>query len=394
MQANPMPDMQLREIDPRILKFDDDNPRRIAADEYEDAQLIASIRIVGLLQPPIVYEKDGDLYVKYGKRRTLCAIAADLATINVLVTEKDDDLDAMRAYAENAARAPMSPIDEWRAIEALARKNWTEQAIADALALTIRDVKRLRLLGQIHPPMLEQIALGDMPREQELKTIALAPMKEQAEVWKARKPKKGQQASWWEIARALQKTKFLASDARFSDEDARAFAISWEDDLFGPADKDNRFTSNREAFFAAQQAWLEANLPKNGTIVEMNDYGQIKLPAKAEHIYGKPGKKDFIAFAINQNNGRIHEQPYRLASPANSKAGQQNDAQADGETTAPAKTRPDLTSKGWDMIGEFRTEALHKALAGNPIDDLQLIGLLVLAFSAQNVDVKAGHPYV
>ncbi|ACB97281.1 ParB N-terminal domain-containing protein [Beijerinckia indica] len=388
-----MTNMELREVDPRILKFDSDNPRRIAADECEDAQLIASIRIVGLLQPPIVYENDAGLFVKVGKRRTLCSIAADLATIKVLVTEKDDDLDAMRAYMENAVRAPMSLIDTWRAIEALAKNNWTEQAIAHGLAMTVRDVKCLRLLGQVHPPMLDHMGHGDMPKESELKVIALASLDDQASVWKAKKPKKGQQAFWNQIAAALQKTKFLATDARFSDEDARAFGLAWQDDLFGPADEDNRFTNDREAFLAAQQAWLEKNLPKNGMIVEMGDYGQMKLPPKAERIWTKPGKKDFIAFAIDQSSGRIHEQPYRMPAPVKNQNGKKAETHADDATPIPAKTKPDLTSKGWDMIGDFRTEALHKALAENPIDDTQLIGLLVLAFSAQNVDVKTGQPY-
>ena len=44
-----------------------------------------------------------------------------------------------------------------------------------------------------------------MPNEEQLRTIAMASREEQAQVWKKHKPKKGHDASWYEIARALAK---------------------------------------------------------------------------------------------------------------------------------------------------------------------------------------------
>ena len=64
------------------------------------------------------------------------------------------------------------------------------------------------------------------------------------------------------------------------------------EDLFAPADEDSRYTTDVEAFLGAQQEWMTSNLPKRGAIVEVNDYGQPKLPAKAERVYGKPAKSD------------------------------------------------------------------------------------------------------
>ncbi|MEC9463867.1 MAG: plasmid partitioning protein, partial [Pseudomonadota bacterium] len=54
------------------------------------------------------------------------------------------------------------------------------------------------------------------------------------------------------------------------------------------------------------------------------------------------------------------------------------------------KVRPDVTQKGHDMIGDFRTDALHDALGRAPIEDDMLMALLVLAFAAQNVRVDSG----
>jgi hypothetical protein len=69
--------------------------------------------------------------------------------------------DGMRSLSENVVCAPMSNVDLWRAIEALASDHWTQEAIATALAVPVRQIKKLRLLANVHPAMLDQIGLGD-----------------------------------------------------------------------------------------------------------------------------------------------------------------------------------------------------------------------------------------
>ncbi|WP_204315782.1 hypothetical protein, partial [Stenotrophomonas maltophilia] len=65
----------------------------------------------------------------------------------------------------------------------------------------------------------DQMAKGDMPNEQQLRTIAAASLDEQKEVWKAHKPKKGDpQVSWWSVANALTKKRMYARDASFGDD--------------------------------------------------------------------------------------------------------------------------------------------------------------------------------
>ena len=54
----------------------------------------------------------------------------------------------MESLSENVIRASMNSVDIWRGIEKLEAQGWNEQAIADALALPVRTVKRLKLLAQ------------------------------------------------------------------------------------------------------------------------------------------------------------------------------------------------------------------------------------------------------
>ena len=382
--------MELRSVDPRSLKENPDNPRKIAPDAVSDQALAASIKAIGILQPPVVRQDGDDLEIIAGARRIRAAIALDIKEIIVLVRAPDAG-DGMRSLSENVVRAPMSNVDLWRAIEALASDHWTEEAVATALAVPVRQIKKLRLLANVHPAMLDQIGLGDMPDERYLRTIACAGAEEQSSVWKKHKPKKGHAAVWYEIARALEKRRLYATAAKFGPDEEQAFGIVWREDLFAQGDEDQRYTTDVEAFFAAQQAWLEANLPKNGVTLELDQYGGPKLPPKAERIWTKPKKGDQIGFAVSTRDGAIQEIAFRPAKPDPKKAGKDGEAAHDDEFAPPArKARPEITQKGVAIIGDLRSEALDKALAENAIDDATLIGLLILSLTAQNVSIRTG----
>ena len=382
--------MELRRVDPRILKTNPGNPRKIQPGDMSDAALAASIGAIGILQPPVVSETNGELTIGYGARRVRMAIAIGLPEIEVLVKDPDDH-DHMRAVSENVVRAPMATVDLWRAIESLASENWTEEAIASALAIPVRQIRKLRLLATVHPAILDQIGAGDMPREQELRTIASASREDQAAVWKKFKPKKGEGAIWWQIERALQKTRFFAKDAKFGEAEREAFAIVWQEDLFAEGDEDNRFTVDGEAFVSAQRAWVDDNMPKNGVWIEIDEYGREKLPPRAQRTWTKPRKGDQIGFAIHPRDGTIHEVVFRISEPE-AKNGKGRSVGAEDDAPAPRKTRPEITQKGIEIIGALRTEALVKSLEVNACDDMTLIGLLVLAFDARNVTVQSDRP--
>ena len=398
---------ELRNVDPRTLQSNPNNPRTAPVPPAMDEQLLASIKAVGIIQPPCVTLKDDGLMIVIGRRRVKAAIQADLPLIDVLVCDADEAADAMRAVAENLVRASMTSVDIWRAIERLEAQGWNEQAIADALALPVRTVRRLKLLAHLHPPMLDVMALGSMPSEEHLRTIAVATHEEQAQVWKKHKPKKGQtDVAWYEVARALAKRRMPASAAQFGDDLAKAYGIVWEDDLFAPPGEDSRYTTNVEGFFGAQQEWLQSNLPQRGTLLPVDDSGQGRLPKKAERVYSKPGKTDLVGHFVDARSGAVQTVVYRMPeTPGSSarrqapKAGKPADGtkavtgaagSGDGDDTPVAQTRPDVTQKGVAMVGDLRTDALHQALADTPIEDDTLLGMLILAFGGTNVTVDSG----
>jgi len=386
--------MQIMKVDPRALKENPDRTRQTKSSPQADALMLATIKAVGIVQPPVVApETDGGngFVINMGHRRVRLAIAAGLEEIEILVVDAASDNGAMRSMVENSVREALNPVDQWRGIERLVALGWTEEAIAVALALPVRQIRKLRLLANVLPAMLEQMALGDMPSEPQLKIIAAAGEVEQKEVWKAHKPKKGDTAAWWSMANALTKKRMYAKDASFGDDLREAYGIEWVEDLFAPADQDSRYTTNVEAYLGAQHEWMTSNLPKRGAIVEVNNWGQPELPKKAAQVYGKPSKSDHAGLYLDRD-GKVQTVHYRMPEATKPKVGTTpgSDDVIDDDSAAAPKARPDVTQKGQDMIGDFRTDALHDALSRAPIEDDMLMALLVLAFAGQNVRVDSG----
>lgn len=383
--------MHLMKVDPRALKENPDRTRQTKSTPQADALLLATIKAVGIVLPPVIAPESGGgngYIIDSGHRRVKQAIKAGLEEIDVLVVEAANDNGAMRSMAENIAREPLNPVDQWRAIERLVALGWTEEAIAVALALPVRRIRQLRLMAHVYPAMLDHMAKGDMPGEQQLRTIAAASLDEQKEVWKKYKPSKADpKVDWWRLAQGLAKARMHARDASFGDDLAQAYGIQWVEDLFAPADQDSRYTTDVEAFLGAQQEWMTQNLPKRGTIVEASEWGGPKLPPKAERVHGKPGKNDHTAMYLDRE-GKVQTAYYRLPEPKKAK-GADADATADDAIATP-KQRPDVTRSGIDMIGDYRTDALHEALARGPIEDDTLLSLLVLALAGLNVSVDSG----
>jgi ParB family transcriptional regulator, chromosome partitioning protein len=383
--------MELKRVDPRSLQENPDRLRRAKCNPQSDALLLASITAVGIVQPPVVYPApDGGngFVINFGHRRVTQAIAAGHEQIEVIVATKAEADHGMSALAENIVREPLNPVDQWRAIERLAALGWTEESIAMALATQVRQVKKLRLLANVLPAMLDQMAKGDMPNESQLRTIAAAAQGEQAEVWKKFKPKKASpQVSWHQVAHALSKQRMEARHASFGDDLATAYGIVWQEDLFAPADEDGRYTNEVDAFFGAQREWLANNLPERGALIDCDQWGQPKLPPKAVRAYGNPDPSHHTGWFLDERSGEVKSVAFRLPEARQAKIA------ANGETmAAPSRVRPDVTVKGHEIIGDLRTDALHEALARAPIEDDTLLALTLISFASQNVSVTSASP--
>ena len=390
-------DRELKSVDPRTLQPNPHNPRRTPAGPQADAMLAASIKEDGILQPPLVSSRTEPMTILIGHRRTQQAVVAGLESILVIVVDIDPADAAAIAVLENTHRTNLNPVDLWRAIERLTSGQetgtpFTEEGIASRFAMPVREVQKLRLLGKVHAKMLDRIAAGDQPDSGDLRVIASAPSDEQADAWKRLKPKKGETVAWKAIAQALKKVRLPASAARFDDALAAAYGVTWETDLFAPANQDGRSTTNIEGFLGAQDEWLRKTLPENTVVLTLAADGSPVLPRHATATFrdGADVKKGRY---VNPQTGQVEELGYIVHEPAAPKAPASASTSKTAATTpstpdaASTRTRPEISAKGVAMIGLMRTDALHMAVQRAPLDDAALIGLLILALGADNVAV-------
>ena len=140
---------------------------------------------------------------------------AKTAPVPCVVSEAGSDvlIDEV-SLAENIERAPLHPLDQFRAFQAMREKVMTEEAIAAAFFVDAKVVKQRLRLVSVAPALLDIYAEDGMTLEQLMAfTISSDPAR-QVQVWDAVKD------SWskepYQIRRLLTETTVRASDKRVS----------------------------------------------------------------------------------------------------------------------------------------------------------------------------------
>ena len=215
-----------RDIPFHNLVLSQSNVRRVKAGISVD-ELAESIARRGLIQSlhvrPMIGEdgaETGKFEVPAGGRRYRALELlvkqkrlAKSAPVPCIVSAADDSvlIDEV-SLAENIERAPLHPLDQFRAFQAMREKGMTEEAIAAAFFVDVKVVKqRLRLVA-VAPALLDVYAEDGMTLEQLMAFTISGDHLRQAQVWEAVKN------SWskepYQIRRMLTETAVRASDKR------------------------------------------------------------------------------------------------------------------------------------------------------------------------------------
>jgi len=136
-------------------------PRQIFEPEAL-AELTASIREVGLLQPPVVRElTNGKFELIMGERRLRASKEAGLTEITVIVKETADD-DLLRdALLENLHRAQLNPLEEASAYEQLLKDfGCTQEELATRIGRSRPQISNTLRLLKLPPTVARRVAAG------------------------------------------------------------------------------------------------------------------------------------------------------------------------------------------------------------------------------------------
>ena len=116
------------------------------------------------------------------------------------------------SLAENIERAPLHPLDQFRAFQAMREKGMTEEAIAAAFFVDAKVVKQRLRLVSVSPTLLDVYAEDGMTLEQLMAFTVSSDHARQEQVWDAIKD--GWQKEPYTIRRLLTETTVRAGDKR------------------------------------------------------------------------------------------------------------------------------------------------------------------------------------
>jgi ParB family chromosome partitioning protein len=426
-----------------LAQIDDNGPfqQRLTPVEVDKAAgFEQSIRTMGVLQPILVrWNELARLYqVIDGHRRTAAARALGIESIPAKIVSLEAREATAAGVATNIARAPLAPVDQWRALAHLVELGWTPNGAALALGIGERLARKLTKLGQLHPDVLAAIeAHGMPPNDDSLGTIANAPQDMQAaaikakDAWQPDWREKGRKTpSWHHIAHACRIARIPAKRAIF--DTAKAADLAWEEDLFAqPGSDDALTTRDVQGFMAHQQAALLAREKRSKKLHATGwdaKTSTVVLPKGWKFTFEKdtPGAERYAAVVdAGPFIGEVRE-AYAVppAPPAGKKAkdaarkesptesggaqGAEGDARDDAGGTggitdshpdsqeyfspadaSPAKVRPPLTERGTILVAQAKTTAIRCALRdhADTIPFEHLLAVLVLAIAGDNVTV-------
>ncbi|MEU8788110.1 ParB/RepB/Spo0J family partition protein [Streptomyces sp. NPDC048643] len=146
------------------LDFITPNPRqpREVFDEDALAELVTSIKEVGLLQPVVVRQVGPSRYeLIMGERRFRACREAGLEAIPAIVRATDDEKLLLDALLENLHRAQLNPLEEAAAYDQLLKDfNCTHDQLADRIGRSRPQVSNTLRLLKLSPSVQRRVAAG------------------------------------------------------------------------------------------------------------------------------------------------------------------------------------------------------------------------------------------
>ena len=364
--------MTLEFIDLENLTVSPLNVRKYGAKDCAD--LVNSIRALGLLQPLLVLKTETGYDVVAGQRRlNACRSIAgehDIEPLPCLVMTAQDDASAIEAsLAENIERLPMDEVDQYKAFAKLVKEGRSPEDIAQSFGITARMVAQRLALGRLHGPILTAYRKNEL-HARDVRSLTMASMSQQKAWWalvkdKAEYAPTGQRLKDWLFGGAH----IPVSNALF---DVEASDLTIVSDLFG----EDSYFADCEAFWPLQNAAIaqeaERYRSKGWADVVVMDVGERFASWDHRKINKEEGGKVFISCTA-QGAVEYHAGYLTFAEA------KRLDSAKEGTVSAP---KPELTKAAQNYVDLHRHAALRADLSGQSTTALRLIAAHMMAGSS------------
>lgn len=379
--------------------FDDpENVRRDPPTEEAVASMAASLGALGQLQPVVIRERPGGgWFVTIGRTRVAAARKLGWNDIDAIEHGSSAPTLALSA-AENMVRTPMREVDQWLAMAALMKDSsfYAERA-ADALGIDQRTARRLSLLGNMAPEVIDAIRATVMPNTYDLRVIAAAPHEMQREAIKRLHPKLDYtNGVWRDVADACRMRRIPMSRAIF---DVELDGVTFDEDLFAEPGTGEQFTTTDVAgFLEAQQAALDEQAKaSNGRIIvtKLDDHGNIVAPKGYRLIWDQEPKRwkkadprRVCKAVYTMRDWRVGEIVSRLVEPTAEAA--TGPGSFPNVFPSPTPAREPINKVTLAKLAEAKNTGIRLAVRefAENASGTELLRLVLLVFCANNVSVR------
>ena len=149
------------EVDINLISPNPKQPRTVF-DEDQLNELAASIKEVGLLQPPVVRSiGNGKYQLIMGERRYRASKLAGLKSIPVIIRQTPDDQLLREALVENIHRSQLNPLEEGAAYQQLLNDfGYTHDELADRLGKSRPAITNTMRLLNLPTSVQRRVAAG------------------------------------------------------------------------------------------------------------------------------------------------------------------------------------------------------------------------------------------
>jgi ParB family chromosome partitioning protein len=185
----PVPGAYFLEIPQHEIRPNPHQPRDVF-DEEAMAELVHSIREVGLLQPIVVRrlpvpEGEHRFELIMGERRWRASQEAGLAAIPAIVRDTDDNRMLLDALLENLHRAELNPLEEAAAYDQLLKDfGCTHEELADKIGRSRPHVSNCLRLLKLPPAIQLRVAAGVLTAGHARALLSLNSVNDQEELAK------------------------------------------------------------------------------------------------------------------------------------------------------------------------------------------------------------------
>lgn len=344
------------------------------------ADLLPSIRSIGLLQPLLVRPNGDGFEIVAGQRRyhALSKLAEEGTAdpVPCIVMEESDDAKAIEAsLAENVARLPMDEIDQYKAFAALAKQGSTVEDIASQFGVTPRLVTQRLAIANIIDPILNAYRRDEIG-PQTLRILTMATKRRQKQWWALFKD----DGSHAPQGHALRSWLFGGADIPVENAlfDVADYGGSIIADLFG----EDRYFDDAEKFWSLQaeavanlKEAFEADGWREVVVLDIGDHWSKWQHSKAAK---KNGGRVYIQIShdgeVTAHEGWLTEKEAARLEKAK--------ARENGEIE-PATERPELTKAMQNYLDLHRHAAVRVELLDHPQIALRLCVAQIIAGSGR-----------